>query len=202
MMPAAPAIEKAFGAKDYSKLVPVKQRDSLGREITVWKLPEEARQANLFSGEDAGAGNEPGKRGYLDHVDENTQKHLVEPLLEAVSQVNPELAGRMQHKYDNYRFDRDTRELDIKSDYEMAWYMKKMAAEPDHKAEWQAEYNQKTDTMIRKINNRKAAMLKAKKGMQVTYYGKPAVLADFSRRGFPVLRTQEGDVKAFWEELA
>jgi len=200
MMPAV-MIEKAFAAKDYSKLIPVKQTDSLGREITVWKLPVDGTQKDLFSGEDAGQGNAHGKRGYHDSLDEQTQRLMVDPLVEAMQEINPDLAARLKHKYDNYQFDRDTRELDIKHDYEMAWYMKKMQTEPEYKKEWQEEYNQKTDNMVRQINNRKLAMLKIKKGQQVTYNGQLAVVADFSRRGFPVIRTPEGDVKALWEEV-
>jgi hypothetical protein len=126
---------------------------------------------------------------------------MVDPLIKTLKDFNPDLAGRIKYKYDKYQFDRDTRDLDIKHDYEMAWYLKKIKDDPEHKADWQEEYNQKTDKLVAQINNRKAAMLKVKKGQRVNYYGKPAVVADFSHRGFPVLKTQSGEVKALWEEI-
>lgn len=198
----ASVVEKAFGAKDYSKLIPVQQVDSLGRHITVWKLPEDAKQKPLISGEVDGKDNPVGKRGYVDNLDQQTQKHMVDPLMKIMKEVNPELAGRMSYKYQNYRFDRDTRELDIKHDYEMAWYMKKIKADPENTADWQKEFNQKTDNLIRQINNRKASMMKVKPGKQVKYYGKPAIVSSFSRRGYPVVRTEKGNKTALWEEIA
>lgn len=195
------AIEKAFAAKDYGKLVEKHGVDVNGKPYTTWVLPEDAKQASLFHGEDAGKANPKGERGYLDHLDKGTQQHMVKPLVDLMKKTNPELADRLAHKYESYRFDRDTLELDVKHDYEMAWYMKKMKAEPENAQDWQKEYNQKTDSMVRQINNRKMAMLKVKKGQQVSYYGKPAVVSDFSRRGFPVVKTESGEVKALWEEI-
>ncbi len=195
-------VEKAFGAKDYSKLIPVQEVDSLGRHVTVWKLPEDVKQRPLIAGDAAGKDNPVGKRGYVDDLDQKTQKHMVDPLVKIMKEVNPDLAGRMTYKYQNYHFDRDTRELDIKHDYEMAWYMRKIKGDPEHKADWQKEYNQKTDNLIKQINGRKAAMMKVKPGRQVKYYGKPAIVSSFSRRGFPVVRTEKGDRTALWEEIA
>lgn len=195
-------VEKAFGAKDYSKLIPVKQRDSLGRDITVWKLPEDAKQKQLFSNVDAGKDAPAGKRGYVDNLDQATQKHMVEPLLKLLKNVDENLASRMTYKYQNYKFDRDTRELDIASDYDIAWYMKKIKADPENKPAWMAEYRQKTDKIVRKLNVRKAAMLKIKKEQQVSYYGKQAIITGFTRRGFPIVSTASGSYTALWEELA
>lgn len=195
-------LEKAFGAKDYSKLIPVQQIDSLGRHITVWKLPEDAKQKPLFEGKDAGADAPVGKRGYVDHVDKETQRLMIDPLVKRVQEVNPELAGRMNYKYSNYRYDRDTKELDIQHDYDMAWYMRKMRADPANREAYQKEYEQKTDKTVRQINNRKASMSKVKKGQQVTYYGRPATVQDFSRRGYPVIQTERGTTTAFWEEIS
>lgn len=201
-MMVSAVVEKAFGAKDYSKLIPVKQRDSLGRDITVWKLPEDAKQKQLFSGADAGQDAPVGKRGYVDHLDQATQKHMVEPLLKLLNDVDENLASRMTYKYQNYKFDRDTRELDIASDYDIAWYMKKIKADPENKSAWMAEYRQKTDKTVRKLNIRKAAMLKIKKEQQVSYYGKQAIITGFTRRGFPIVSTASGSYTALWEELA
>ena len=194
-------LEKAVAAKDYGKLIPKKGVDALGRNITHWVLPEDAKQQGLFEGEDEGKGNEAGGRGYHDHLDRGTEAHMIQPLVKILSGLDPDMARRMQFKYENYGFDRDTKEKDIEVDYAAAWYMRKIKQDPLHREEYQEEYNKKTDKIVRQINNRKAAMLKIKKGQRVLFNGQPAVLADFTERGYPIVRTADGDKKAFWEEL-
>ena len=196
---------KAFAAKDYSKLVHKKitvNGKNGPYERNAWVLPDDPNQRNLYDEKTGGAESPTGDRGYFDHLDKETKRLFVDPLVKTMKGINPELANRLSYKYQNYPFDRDTKELDIKADFDMAWYMRKMRAEPEYHAEWQQEYNQKTDRMVKQINNRKAAMLRAKVGMQVNYYGKPSSLVKITPRGFPVVKTAEGEKTAMWEELA
>lgn len=200
ILPVLP-LEKAFGAKDYSKLIEKHGVDKNGKPYSTWVLPEEAGQQSLFGSDDGGKANEPGKRGYLDHVDEETHKTMVEPLVKTFSAINPDLSKRMKVKYEQYRFDRETKELDLKVDMDIAWYMKKIKAEPERRKEWQEEFDQKVGRVVSQINNRKMAMAKIQKGARVKFNGQDAVVADFDARRFPIVRTKEGEHKAFWEEI-
>jgi hypothetical protein len=200
ILPVLP-LEKAFGRKDYSRLVEKHGVDKNGKPYSTWVLPEEAGQQSLFGESDGGKANNPGNRGYLDHVDEETHKTMVEPLVKTFSAINPDLSKRMKYKYEQYRFDRETKELDLKVDMDIAWYMKKIKAEPEYKKEWQEEFDQKVGRIVSQINNRKMAMAKIQKGSQVKFRGQYAVVADFDERRFPIVRTQDGEHKAFWEEI-
>lgn len=195
-------LSKAWSAKDYSKLVPVKKQDANGKMTTVWVLPEEAGQQSLFDEKTGGRASESGSRGYHDAVDKGTEDALVKPLIDKVKEVNPDLADKFAFKYSNYPFDRDTKELDVKVDYETAWYLRKIKEKPEYADEWQSEYNEKVDRLVRQLNNRKKAMLKVKPGDKVTYRGKEAFVTAFSKRGFPIVDAGGKEVKAFWEEVA
>lgn len=195
-------MEKAVAAKDYSKLIPKKITDSTGRQTTVWVKPEEAGQQALFGSEDEGKGNAIGNRGYHDHYDKSVEDAVIKPLIDKVKEYEPDLAPKFAFKYQNYPFDRDTKDLDVKADLETVWYMKKMKENPDYREEYQDEYNEKVSKLVKQINNRKKAMLKKKPGDVVSYHGKDAVLTAFSKRGFPVLDQGGKEIKAFWEEIA
>ena len=196
-------LEKAVGAKDYSRLIPKKIVDHTGKQTTVWVSPDDDKdQKELFGAGDEGKGNPVGKRGYLDHFDQTLNDSVVKPLVEKVKALDPELAPKFEYKYQNYPFDRDTKELDVKADLETVWYMKKMKENPDYREEYQDEYNEKVSKLVKQINNRKKAMLKKKPGDIVKYQGKDAVLTAFSKRGFPVLDQGGKEIKAFWEEIA
>jgi hypothetical protein len=196
------SVAKAFGAKDYSKLIKKEIVNVAGKKQTIWVSPEDERQNNLFSEEDAGKGNEVGKRGYLDHVDQTMNDAVIKPLIDKIKDIDPELAPKFEHKYASYPFDRDTKELDVKIDLDTLWYMKKMKENPDDREEYQDEYNEKVTKLVKQVNNRKKAMLKVKPGDTVKYHGRDAIVAEFSKRGFPVLDVGGKKENAFWEEIA
>lgn len=196
------SLEKALTAKDYSRLVPVKKQDSTGKMTTYWVLPDDAKQQNLFDSETGGKESISGSRGYHDHVDQGINDAVVKPLIDKVRELDPELATKFEYKYQNYPWDRDTKELDVKADLDTVWYLKKFKDNPDYREEWQEEYNEKMDRTIKQINNRKKAMLKKKPGDVVKYRGKDAVITEFSKRGFPILDIGGKKEHAFWEEVA
>lgn len=195
MMCVVPMIAKA---KDYSRLVPVKKVTADGRERTYWVSPDEQGQQSLFDEQTAGGESETGDRGYFDKLDKDLQQYQVEPLVRALGMIDDKLASRMKAKYENYPYDRDTKELDLKVDFLTADYMHKVLKHPEAAAEYQAEYNEATDRMVKIINNRKKAMTKIKKGSEVQVGEERGTVTDFSRRGFPVV----GDEPVFWEEIS
>lgn len=193
-------------AVNYSQLIPQKIVRSDGRTETYWTKPEDlnqgmhAGQMDLFSGEDAG-GARGDSRGYFDHLDRSAEDYQVKPLIEHVKTVDPQLASRLQTKYAKYPFNRDIKEADIELDYQVAWYLRKMKATPNGKAEWEQEFHEKNDPATRGMNRKKATMLKLKKGVTVRAFGQDSKVEGFSPRGFPILSIGGKKRTVLYEEL-
>lgn len=200
-----PILEKA---KDYSRLTPEKIRRADGHEATYWVAPEDrnegklAGQKALFEDRDAGGPAESGDRGYHDHLDRSAEDYQIKPLVGHVSAYDPELARRIESKYKNYQFDRDTKEKDIEVDYQTAWYLKMMKNHPEKADEYKDEYHEKTDKIVAMLNKRKTAMLKLKPGSKVRVGKQVGIVAGFSKRGFPVVHAAGTSRPMFYEELA
>lgn len=195
-------LQKAWNAKDYGRLIPVQKTTADGKRRTYWMLPEDARQKPLFDGDTEGKEAADGKTGYFDHVADNTHEYQVKPLLKLVERLNPSLGPKFQYKYDNYVWDRETRDLDIKVDELFVDYTLRRARNQGEKDLWDAEFEEKVVPKIKMLNNRKQSMLRAKVGMRVKFRGVDAEISGTSRRGFPVVKTAQGTYDAFWEEVA
>lgn len=195
-------------SKEYGRLVPEKITRADGRSMTYWVAPEDRNegrlkgQENLFTGTDAGGPSKNGGRGYFDHLDRGAEDYQIKPLVGHVATYDPALAKRIEAKYKNYQFDRDTKEKDIEVDYQTAWYLKMMKDHPQNAADYQREYHEKTDKAVAMLNNRKTAMLRLKKGSRVRVGQHEGVVDGFSRRGFPVVRTGSTAQPHFYEELS
>lgn len=182
-------IQKAGPAKNWGQLIPQRKMNSLGRMVTYWVSPEDRNkgkmkgQQSLFGDDELEQENN--EEGYYSHLDKDTDEYLIKPLIEKFAQYDKNLAKRMEEKYKVYQWDRDTKEMDIKMDYETLDYLKKAKNEPDYAKEWQEEYNEKTDRTAKILNNRKLAMARLKIGSPVVWNGKNGKITGFSRRGFP-----------------
>ena len=200
-------IQKAGPAKKWGQLVPERKMNSLGRMVTYWVSPEDRNkgkmqgQQNLF-GDDELAEQESNEEGYYSHLDNDTDEYLIKPLISKFAQYDKELAKRMEEKYKVYQWDRDTRDMDIKMDYETLDYLKKAKNDPDYAKEWQEEYNEKTDRTAKILNNRKLAMARLKLGSPVTWNGRSGKITGFSRRGFPNVDFGGTVRTCFVEEIA
>lgn len=195
-------LEKAWAAKDYGRLVPVQKVRSDGRRMTYWTLPEDAKQGQMFDGETGGKESASGSRGYQDAVVEQSLEYKVRPLVKEISAINKEMAGKFKFKYENYVFDQDTMDLDMKADLNVAYYMKKLKQYPSERKDWIEEYRRTNDLLVSQINNRKRSMLRAKVGQPVRYRDTEAKITGFTERGFPIVKTPQGTFNAFWEEVA
>lgn len=193
-------------AKDYGKLIPEKKVRADGREVTYWVSPEDRNsgktkgQVDLFSGDDMKQRND--SRGYFDHLDRGAVDYQIKPLVSKFAMYDPALAQRIEAKYQNYKFDRDTRDKDIEADFQTAWYLKLMKEKPEQADDLQKEYNEKTDRLVSSISTRKNAMLKLKKGVSVSVGKSSGVVEGFSKRGFPVVRIGNEARPFLHEELA
>ena len=200
-------IQKAGPAKKWGQLVPERKMNSLGRMVTYWVSPEDRNkgkmqgQQNLF-GDDELAEQESNEEGYYSHLDNDTDEYLIKPLISKFAQYDKELAKRMEEKHKVYQWDRDTRDMDIKMDYETLDYLKKAKNDPDYAKEWQEEYNEKTDRTAKILNNRKLAMARLKLGSPVTWNGRSGKITGFSRRGFPNVDFGGTVRTCFVEEIA
>lgn len=193
-------------SKDYGKLIPEKHTRRDGREVTYWVSPEDRNrgknkgQVDLFSSEDVKQQND--SRGYFDHLDQGAVDYQIKPLVTKFAMYDPALAKRIESKYQNYKFDRDTREKDIEADFQTAWYLKLMAERPEQADDLQKEYNEKTDRIVSAISTRKNTMLKLKKGSTVSVGKRQGVVEGFSKRGFPVVRIGNEARPLLHEEIA
>jgi hypothetical protein len=202
MTPCDVELHKSWGAKDYGRLVPVQKVRSDGRRMTYWTLPEDAKQAQMFDADSSGKESGHGGTGYFDHVVDGTDEYRVKPLLREIEKYNKDLAPKFQYKYENYVWDRDTRDMDLKIDERFLYYAQRKKMYPSEADEWEAEFEAKVGDMVRQVNNRKRSMIRAKVGMQVKFRGVDGAISGFSRRGFPVVKTDQGTYDAFWEEVA
>ena len=200
-------IQKAGPSKNWGQLIPQRKMNSLGRMVTYWVSPEDRNkgkmqgQQNHF-GDDELEEQQNNEEGYYSHLDKDTDEYLVKPLISKFAQYDKELAKRMEEKYKVYQWDRDTRDMDIKMDYETLDYLKKAKNEPDYAKEWQEEYNEKTDRTAKILNNRKLAMARLKLGSPVTWNGRNGKITGFSRRGFPNVDFGGTVRTCFVEEIA
>lgn len=199
------SIEKAAGK--YSNLVPVRKRNSLGRIVTYWVSPEDRNkgkmqgQQNLFGDDEMAEQQEP-ETSYANQADKNTEDYQIKPLIEKFRQYDKNLANRMAEKYKVYQWDRDTRDLDIKLDFDTLDYMRKAKNDPANAKEWQDEYNERTDRTCKMLNNRKLAMARLKIGSEVSMNGKKGKITGFSKRGFPNVDFGGKVRTCFVEEIA
>lgn len=197
-------IEKA--AKNYGNLIPVKKQTSDGRFITYWRSPEDMGhgksegQLDLFAEKDD---SKVGDRdGYFSHLDKDTEEYRIKPLVSKLQKLDSALSDRMEKKYREYPWDRDTRDLDLKLDEDTAYYLGRCKKHPEYMADWQEEYNEQTDRVAKMLNSRKLAMARLKKGSTVNLAGKPGKIVDFSRRGYPIVESEGEQKTCFVEEIA
>jgi hypothetical protein len=183
-------------AKDYSNLVLKEVKPGVRR----WVDPSEDEDPKLF-GDDAGGEDKHG--GYHDKLRQDTFTFQVKPLLQASEGVDKALSARLAQKYKDYIFDQDTLELDLKMDYDSLYYMGKFKAtkDPKERESYRSEYYEKTDKVAQQINNRKRAMLKAKKGMEIETPNGKGKIKGFTKRGFPIVDIGGKTSKWFWDEL-
>ena len=199
------AIEKA--ANHYGNLIPERRMNSLGRMVTYWVSPEDRNkgklqgQQNLFGDDDLSDQQEP-ETSYAQQADKDIEDYQIKPLIDKFRQYDKQLAERLTEKYKVYQWDRDTKDLDIKLDFDTLDYMRKAKNDPANAKEWQQEYNEKTDRTCKMLNNRKLAMARLKVGSIVNYNGKKGKITGFSKRGFPNVDFGGKTRTCFVEEIA
>jgi hypothetical protein len=193
--------------KGRENLVPVKKQTADGVTRTYYvnpnkdqvpiktpRVPDLPGQQKLFDSDTDGRG---GREGYFEMLRQNTERHLVDPLIENLRKLDPELGARVAEKYQDYPFDQDTKELDLTFDYATAYYLRKMKADPEHAKEWRAEYDGKVDRPVRALNRKKRSALALKEGDVVVVNGERTKISGWSKRGFPVV----GGKAVFFEEI-
>lgn len=200
-------IQKAKPAgRNWGQLIPVRKMNAAGRMVTYWESPEDRNEGkmkgaqNLFDIDELDA--PASDNDYYGQWDKDAEEYQIKPLIMKFSEYNPALAKRMEEKYKGYQWDRETRDLDIKLDYETLDYMRRAKNEPDYAKEWQEEYNEKTDRTCKMLNNRKLAMARLKVGSKVSYNGKPGKITGFSKRGYPNVDFNGVVRTCFVEEIA
>lgn len=201
-------IEKA---NSYGRKIPIKKMTSDGRQITYWVSPEDLNQGkmkgqqNLFD-DDELADQDEGEDSYYSNWDKETYELRIKPLIREMEKVNeiiPGLSKRINQKYGEYNWDRETRDLDIQLDFDTLEYMKKVKQDPENKEYYYETYLEKTDKAVKKLNNRKAAMARIKKNSKVKFKGQNAKVTGFSERGFPIIQLPDGKTqKCFVDEIA
>ncbi len=198
-------IEKANG---YGNKIPVKKETADGRMITYWLSPEDLNagknrgQQNLFDIDDS---QKASNNDYFANWDKQTYASQIKPLISKMKEVEDDykgLSARIENKYANYKWDRDTRDLDIQLDYDTLAYMNRCKLHPEHKQEYYKDYLQETDRNCKKLNNRKLAMARLKVGSEVIYNGEKTTIKSISKRGYPVISTKNGDKTCFVDEIA
>ena len=101
-----------------------------------------AGQVDLFHEKDTKQHIQP-KDGYFERLEKDTDEYQIKPLISKFNTYDPALAKRIELKYSNYIFDRDTKEKDIEADFQTAWFLQKMKNNPGEARELQEEYNEK-----------------------------------------------------------
>jgi len=203
-------IEKA---NNYGRKIPVKKTTSDGRQITYWINPEDLNQGkmkgqqNLFDDEEMNKldNQQAGEDDYYNNWDAETYELRIKPLVREMDKLNkqfPGLANRIEQKYANYSWDRDTRDLDIELDFDTLEFMKKSTSDPENRDYYQQEFDEKTQRLCKKLNNRKKEMARLKVNSPVTFRGEKAKLLSFNDRGYPVIQLQNGEKKrCFIDEI-
>jgi hypothetical protein len=120
------------------------------------KVQDLPGQQKLFDGSTDGRG---GHEGYFRRLYEQTESHVVQPLIDELKDLDAGLARRIADKYSDYPFDHGSKELDLKIDQATAYYMKKVKSDREHADEWQAEYREKTDRPVKGLNAKKRKLL-------------------------------------------
>jgi hypothetical protein len=189
-------LDKAVKPRNYSKLVPVKKQDRTGKTVTRWVSQDEQGQEKLF-GDDEGSGGED----YLFAIEEAQREHQIKPLLEIMRGVDAGLADKMEAKYADYGFDQDTKELDLKIDYDTLYYMMKIQSEPGNAKAYQKEYDEKTTQLTQQLNNRKRAMIRIKRGSSVTVDGERGTVTGFTAKGYPEVKIGEETRPVLYSEI-
>lgn len=192
--------------KSKENLVPVKKQTADGVTRTYYVNPEQQislkkpkvqdlpGQQRLFDGSTDGSG---GHEGYFRRLYEQTESHVVQPLIDELKSLDAGLARRIADKYSDYPFDHDSKELDLKIDQATAYYMKKVKSDRENAGEWQKEYQEKTDRPVKGLNAKKRKALGLSIGSTVYVDGKRRKITGWSKRGFPKV----GDTTMFFEEI-
>ena len=207
LLSAENVIEKARPTgRNWGQLIPVKKMNAAGRMVTYWESPEDRNEGKMKGAQNLFDIDEYDKPAsdtdYYGQMDKDVESYQIKPLIMKFNEFNPALAKRMEEKYKAYQWDRETRDLDLKLDFDTLDYMRKAKNEPDFAKEWQEEYNEKTDRTCKMLNHRKLAMARLRVGSRVTYNGHSGKITGFSRRGFPNVDFG-GTVKTcFVEEIA
>ena len=198
------SIEKS--GKNWGRLIPVRKMNAAGKMVTYWESPESRGEGkgrwarDLF---DVSEYDTPASdTDYYGRLDHDTEDYLIKPLVNKFNEVDPAHSKRFEAKYKDYPWDRETRELDIKLDYDVLDFMRKSKKSPEHQAELQQEFNEKTDRICKMLNNRKLAMARLKVGSKVSYNGKPGKITGFSKRGYPNVDFNGVVRTCFVEEIA
>lgn len=197
-------IQKA--GNNWGNKIPIKKETSDGRMITYWVSPEDLNQGkmkgqqNLFGDEEMNQGPEP-EDSYYSKLDKDTENVKVKPLISKIAAVDPLLAKRIVKKYENYSFGRETRDLDIDIDFELAYSIQMMKNHPDMADLYKEEFIAVTQKKIKMLNNRKMAMARLKKGSEVVYQGKPTKIVSINDRGFPIIEVDGEKRKVFVDEI-
>lgn len=203
-------IEKA---NNYGRKIPIKKMTADGRQITYWINPEDLNQGkmkgqqNLFDDEEMNRldNQQAGEDDYYNNWDSETYELRIKPLVREMEKVEknfPGLSKRINQKYASYTWDRDTRDLDIELDFDTLEFLKKSTSDPENKDYYQQEFNEKTQRLCKKLNNRKREMARLKVNSPVTFKGEAAKIVSFNDRGYPVIQLKSGKkVRCFVDEI-
>lgn len=198
-------IRKAAGG-EWGRKIPIKKMTSDGRLITYWVSPEDLNQGKLKGQQDLFGSDEMDQEpesedSYYSKLDKDTELYQIKPLLVKFEETNPALAKRIAEKYTDYKWGRETREIDIKLDYETTWFYKMAKNHPDQKDLYYKDFLESTQKMARQLNNRKLAMARLKVGSKVKYNGQETKIKALSDRGYPVITVDGEEKKVMVDEI-
>ena len=180
-----------------------KRRDS---DIAAFK-DNQAQQKMFDDRKDAG-------QNQFDQEYQKIFQHRIKPILATVSKVDPKLVPNFQRKYQNYKFDNDTLNLDLKLDEMTAQYMEMVHKERSGPKKEQGlfgdeetsgsawdEFLEKSKRLAQEINARKREAMRIKPGDNLqTPFGVGRV-AGFTARGFPRVVVKGVEHSMFYDEI-
>lgn len=178
------------------------------RKADLEAFRHDKKQTKFFDGKDAGLGQ----------FQENYKKVFqlrVKPVLETISKIEPSLTSNFQRKYQNYKFDEETLDMDLKLDEMTADYMAKVKKESSKRGQNQGLFGQvdedsgstwdefldKSKRLAQEINARKRGAMRIVDGSQVQTPFGPGVVSGFTGRGYPKVVVKGVEKSMFYDEI-
>lgn len=218
------AIERAglqlLPAKSGGKVVyrwqrPNKDEDVLssGKKKTqdLLALKDDKNQHRLFDDKPRTDGADQFQKDYPEIFEKR-----IKPILSIVQKVQPDLLPNFQRKYQHYKFDEGTLDLDIQLDDLTAQYLKKIGTtkqgnrqtqpglfgpEKEPPEDYQEQFQAETKKLAQEINARKRRAMRISIGSQVETPDGVGKVSGFTGRGYPKIVIKGKEQPFFYDEV-